>query len=26
VAIFTIDKQPFHHIPDDLPAYERRPG
>jgi hypothetical protein len=26
VAIFTIDKQAFHHIPDDLPAYERRPG
>lgn len=25
-AIFTIDKQPFHHIPDDLPAFERRPG
>lgn len=24
MAIFTIDKQPFHHIPDDLPAYERR--
>ena len=26
VAIFTIDKQPFHHIQYDLPAYERRPG
>ena len=25
-AIFTIDKQPFHHIPDDMPAFERRPG
>jgi len=26
LAIFTIDKQPFHHIPDGLPAFERRPG
>ena len=26
VAIFTIDKQPFHHVPEGLPAYERRPG
>ena len=25
-AIFTIDKQPFHHIPDGIPAFERRPG
>jgi hypothetical protein len=25
-AIFTIDKQPFHHLPDDAPAFERRPG
>jgi hypothetical protein len=25
-AIFTIDKQAFHHIPPDLPAFERRPG
>ena len=25
-AIFTIDKQAFHHIPADLPAFERRPG
>ena len=25
MAIFTIDKQAFHHIPDDLPAYERLP-
>jgi hypothetical protein len=23
---FTIDKQPFHHIPEGLPAFERRPG
>lgn len=26
IAIFTIDKQPFHHIPDGLPTFERRPG
>ncbi len=26
LAIFTVDKQPFHHIPEDLPAFERRPG
>mgnify|MGYP000022228267 FL=1 len=26
LAIFTVDKQPFHHIPDGLPAFERRPG
>lgn len=24
-AIFTIDKQPFHIIPDGLPAFERMP-
>jgi hypothetical protein len=24
-AIFTIDKQPFHTIPDGLPSFERRP-
>jgi hypothetical protein len=26
VAIFTIDKQSFHHIPDGVPAFERTPG
>jgi hypothetical protein len=26
VAIFTIDKQDFHHVPDGLPAFERMPG
>jgi hypothetical protein len=26
VAIFTIDKQSFHHIPDGLPSFERMPG
>ena len=25
VAIFTIDKQAFHHIPQGVPAFERRP-
>ncbi|MEM7250676.1 MAG: GFA family protein [Pseudomonadota bacterium] len=25
-AIFTIDKQPFHAIPEGLPSFERRPG
>ena len=26
MAIFTVDKQPFHHVPEGMPAYERRPG
>jgi hypothetical protein len=26
MAIFTIDKQPFHQIPEGLPAFERMPG
>ena len=26
LAIFTVDKQAFHHIPDDLQTFERRPG
>ena len=26
VAIFTIDKQAFHHIPEGIPSFERRPG
>ena len=26
MAIFTIDKQPFHQIPDGLPAFERMPA
>jgi hypothetical protein len=25
LAIFTVDRQPFHMIPDGIPAYERRP-
>jgi hypothetical protein len=24
-AIYTIDKQPFHHIPEGMPAFERLP-
>lgn len=26
MAIFTVDKQSFHHIPDGMPAFERTPG
>jgi hypothetical protein len=26
LAIFTIDKQSFHHIPEGIPAFERLPG
>jgi hypothetical protein len=26
MAIYTIDKQAFHHIPDGLPAFERLPS
>lgn len=26
MAIFTIDKQPFHVIPEGLPTFERTPG
>jgi hypothetical protein len=25
MAIYTIDKQPFHQIPEGLPAFERLP-
>ena len=25
VAIYTVDKQPFHMIPEGLPAFERLP-
>ena len=25
-AIFTCDKQAFHHIPDGIPAFDKRPG
>ena len=25
MAIFTVDKQPFHHIPDGMRAFERMP-
>ena len=24
-AIFTCDKQPYHHIPSDIPAFDKRP-
>jgi hypothetical protein len=26
MAIYTIDKQSFHHIPEGVPTFERRPG
>jgi hypothetical protein len=26
MAIFTVDKQPFHQIPEGLKPFERRPG
>jgi len=26
MVIFTCDKQPFHHVPAGVPAFERRPG
>ena len=26
IAIFTIDKQAFHHIPEGMPSFERMPG
>lgn len=26
VAIFTVDIQSFHHLPEELPAFERAPG
>jgi hypothetical protein len=26
MAIFTIDKQGFHHVPEGIPAFERFPG
>ncbi|MFO1236455.1 MAG: GFA family protein [Alphaproteobacteria bacterium] len=26
IAIFTIDKQPFHCIPEGMPTFERLPG
>jgi hypothetical protein len=25
MAIYTVDKQPYHHVPDGLPAFERLP-
>lgn len=26
VAIFTVDKQAYHSIPDGIPTFDRRPG
>jgi len=25
IAIYTIDKQPYHHVPEGMPAFERLP-
>ncbi|MFL6835903.1 MAG: GFA family protein [Bradyrhizobium sp.] len=25
MAIYTVDKQPFHHVPEGMPAFERLP-
>ena len=26
IAIYTVDKQAFHHVPEGMPAFERLPG
>jgi hypothetical protein len=26
MAIYLVDKQPFHHVPEGVPTFERRPG
>jgi len=26
MVIYTIDKQSFHHVPEGVPSFERRPG
>ena len=26
MAIFLVDKQDFHHVPDGIPTFERLPG
>jgi hypothetical protein len=26
LAIYTVDSQAFHHVPEDLPTFERMPG
>lgn len=26
MAIYTVDKQPFHQVPEGMPAFERLPG
>lgn len=26
MAIYTVDQQPFHHIPEGVPTFERVPG
>ena len=26
MVIYTVDKQPFHHVPEGVPTFETRPG
>jgi hypothetical protein len=26
IAIYTVDKQPYHHVPEGMPAFERLPA
>lgn len=26
MAIYTVDSQSFHHVPDDIPSFDRLPG
>jgi hypothetical protein len=26
MAIYTVDKQPYHHVPEGIPSFERLPG
>ena len=25
MAIYTVDKQPYHHVPEGMPSFERLP-
>ena len=25
IAIYTVDKQPYHHVPEGMPSFERLP-
>jgi len=26
IAIYTVDKQPYHHVPEGMPSFERLPA